>query len=266
MDPEPTAVPPLLPPESGAGSPYSEPACGRPWGFWATIGWTFLIMLGWFLAQAAVLLGYIAIKGGDSKSMSLEELDADGLLTSLGTISAALVGVGLCILFAWLRKGIRVSDYLDLRWPRWRTIVSWIFVFIAFGMVIDLLTTLVFKRPLVPEVMVELYRNARPLPLLWVAMVIAAPFAEEFIFRGFLLTGLRGGQPSRSRDLAGVAGTSAGWAAIHVQYDFFGVAVIFFFGLLLGYARIRSGSLYLCILLHALMNLIATVEVAWFMV
>jgi membrane protease YdiL (CAAX protease family) len=108
---------------------------------------------------------------------------------------------------------------------------------------------------------VELYRNAGVRPLLWLAIVVAAPVAEEFIFRGFLFTGLRGLGLSGWRNLAAVVATAGVWAGIHFQYDAFGVASVFLGGLLLGYARLRTGSLWLCIVLHAIMNLVATVEV-----
>ena len=50
-----------------------------------------------------------------------------------------------------------------------------------------------------------------------------------------------------------------------LQYDLYGVATIFVSGLLLGYARLKTGSLYPTLFLHGLMNLIATVEVVVFL-
>jgi membrane protease YdiL (CAAX protease family) len=54
--------------------------------------------------------------------------------------------------------------------------------------------------------------------------------------------------------------TAAVWAAIHVQYDLHGILVIFFLGLFLGWVRYRTGSLWLCVMLHSIMNLIATIQ------
>jgi membrane protease YdiL (CAAX protease family) len=45
------------------------------------------------------------------------------------------------------------------------------------------------------------------------------------------------------------------WAALHVQYDWTGIAQIFVIGIFLGWMRWRSGSLLLTMLLHALFNL-----------
>ena len=61
--------------------------------------------------------------------------------------------------------------------------------------------------------------------------------------------------------------TSTLWSVIHVQYDLYGVANIFAAGLLLGYARLKTNSILPTILMHALMNLAATIQVAalvWF--
>jgi len=41
--------------------------------------------------------------------------------------------------------------------------------------------------------------------------------------------------------------------------------MIFFFGLLLGTVRLRTGSVVLCTVMHAIMNLIATIEVEVFL-
>jgi membrane protease YdiL (CAAX protease family) len=51
------------------------------------------------------------------------------------------------------------------------------------------------------------------------------------------------------------------WSVIHLQYDAYGLAGIFAGGLLLGFARFKSKSIYPPIVMHALSNIIATVEV-----
>jgi hypothetical protein len=50
------------------------------------------------------------------------------------------------------------------------------------------------------------------------------------------------------------------WAAIHGQYDLYGMATIFALGVLLGTARVKTRSVLAPIALHALYNLISTVE------
>jgi uncharacterized protein len=96
--------------------------------------------------------------------------------------------------------------------------------------------------------------------LLWVAVVVCAPWGEEVFFRGFLFKGwlhsVLGGWGT-------VLLTSLIWAVIHLQYDLYGITTIFVGGLLLGYARLKSGSIYPPILMHTLMNVLAMTQTAF---
>ena len=89
------------------------------------------------------------------------------------------------------------------------------------------------------------------------ALIVAAPLGEEFLFRGFLLEGFR--HPWLGT-FGAVLLTSVLWAALHMQYVYFGIVMILAVGIFLGYCRLKTGSLWLCIWLHAFMNLVATVE------
>jgi hypothetical protein len=131
---------------------------------------------------------------------------------------------------------------------------------LTFALFSDLLTW-VLGKPIVPEVMLEAYRTSVWPILLWVAVVICAPWGEELFFRGFLF---KGWLHSPLGGWGTIFLTSLIWAAIHLQYDLYGVATIFVGGLLLGYARLRSGSLYPSILMHTLMNVLAMGQTAYF--
>ena len=50
------------------------------------------------------------------------------------------------------------------------------------------------------------------------------------------------------------------WSMLHVQYDWFGAVQVFTIGVLFGFARWRTGSTTLVILLHMLLNLESVVE------
>src|SRR5262245_47977729 len=149
--------------------PAAVPAV-RPWGYWATIGWTFLILLGYILAQAAGMVLYVAWKSAlnGGHLVRLENLENSGMVIALATLCAAPVAVGLALLFAWLRRGISVREYLGLNWPGWRTAGRWCVFVLAFMAVSDFVTAMILKRPIVPEVMIDAYRTAEILPLLWV--------------------------------------------------------------------------------------------------
>jgi membrane protease YdiL (CAAX protease family) len=54
--------------------------------------------------------------------------------------------------------------------------------------------------------------------------------------------------------------TTVAWASLHIQYCLFQISTIFLVGLTLGYARIRTGSLAVPLAMHAVNNLLATLE------
>jgi len=107
--------------------------------------------------------------------------------------------------------------------------------------------------------------------LLGIEFVSASPekIVAEMTVREDLCTRpavLHGGAIMAFADTLGATGTivvtSAVWAAIHLQYDWLGIAQIFCLGLLFGWVRWRSGSTALTILMHAATNVAATVETA----
>jgi membrane protease YdiL (CAAX protease family) len=86
------------------------------------------------------------------------------------------------------------------------------------------------------------------------AVCFAGPAMEEVVFRGllfalFLRTPLGG--------WGTVAVTAAAWSVLHWNYSISVVFVIFVSGLVLGGARLRTGSLLLPIFMHILWNLFA---------
>ena len=78
-----------------------------------------------------------------------------------------------------------------------------------------------------------------------------APLSEELLMRGFLFSTLQ-------ETPVGTAGaaviTSTVWTALHPNVPWYAVASAFIFGLMLVYARVRTGSLWTCILAHAMFN------------
>jgi uncharacterized protein len=120
--------------------------------------------------------------------------------------------------------------------------------------------TLALGRNLASPFELDIHRTALAegalLPL-WIAMIVVAPVGEEILFRGFLFRGFI----HEPRDaLPGILAISLIWAVLHLQYDWFGTALVFVLGLFLGLVRLWSGSTTLVILLHMLVNLESVVE------
>ncbi len=91
--------------------------------------------------------------------------------------------------------------------------------------------------------------------LLILTLVIVGPIAEEVLFRGVILPRL---SPLLGAGLATVL-TSGLFAVLHLQYGF-GVHVVFLYGLMLSWARLRTGGLSAPIVMHMVINALATVS------
>ncbi len=237
----------------------SQPS--RPWGLFPTIGFSSVIFIAFLAVQtlAITIYAYLQIQShpGVTLSNQILALVNDGLAISISLIPAALLGSLLIFLFVYLKKNITAKHYLKLNTPSVKQVFQWIGILILFSLGMEWVNYYV-DRP-TPEWMLDSYKTAGIIPLFWFTLIIAAPVFEELLFRGFLLEGLR---HSKLGNLGAVIITAALWAVIHLQYELFEVVAIFLIGLILGYARIKTDSLYTTIILHALMNLAATVQVA----
>ncbi len=233
----------------------------RPWGILPSIGFSILVFIAFLGIQtfAIAIYAYLQIQNHPGVTLSnlISALANDGLAISVTLIPGALVGSLLVILFASLRQNITLKDYLKLKVPSIKQVFFWIVVLIIFSLGMEFLNYYL-DRP-TPTWMVESYKTAGIIPLFWFTLVVAAPVFEELLFRGFLLEGLR---HSIIGNLGAVVITAVIWAVIHIQYEMFEVVAIFLIGLILGYARIKTDSLYTPIILHALMNLAATAQIA----
>lgn len=244
----------------GAG-PGRAQGAGRPgWGPWATVGLSIVVLVVYVLLQvvAALFLFFVNMARDPAFDAQayLAGLQNDGFLLAVATTVSALLTTGLIVLLVRLRKGPSVRDYLCLAPVGLRSALVWLAATLVLVAASDSLT-LLLDRPVVPEVMVEIYRSAGVLPLFWLAVVVMAPLFEEVFFRGFLFAGL---ERSRLGGIGAIVVTALAWAAIHLQYDLYGIATIFALGLLLGAARLKARSLPLTIGLHAAINLIASLE------
>jgi len=236
-------------------------AAGRPWGFWATLGFFAIIMVVQLGVGVPVALVFaVAIHATQPEAVAhvmMQKLATNGLCLSLIAIVSTPPCIGLTLLFAWVRRQIPVGRYLGLGMPSaWRT-AGWVGATVLFAGAAAAFA-LVMPDPIGSSFMMAVYQTSVFPPLMVVAFVIAAPLAEEFVFRGFLFEGIR-----HSR--LGVAGafliSSALWAGSHIQYGWVSIGVLFFFGLLLAAARLRTESVWVCVLMHAAFNLLGVVEV-----
>ncbi|RTZ63889.1 MAG: hypothetical protein DSZ29_06320 [Aquificaceae bacterium] len=231
------------------------------WGLWSTIGFSLLILITFIATQTLVFFLYALSKLSDHPNVNeaafLNSLVSNGDAISLAEISAAILGVSITFFFIYLHKRQSIENYLLLHTVTLRTTLKYL-ALMAIAMIIMAFIAIISEHP-TPQIMVDIYRSAKYPALLWFALIIAAPFFEEILFRGFLFEGLR--RSSLGLMLTAII-TSALWAGIHLQYGLYEIVLIFFIGLLLSYAKTKSQSLYIPIAMHVLMNLLATLEIA----
>jgi hypothetical protein len=222
----------------------------KVWGLAATLGFS---VLAFFLGQAVGIGALTAMK-----SLDAARVDYDGTAIAIVALLANPVQVITLVL------AIRIADedllaYFALTLPRWRDVsiaVGALAVAIALGDA----ATFALGRDLVPLSQLEMHRSAQAdgtLIWLWLALLVVGPFGEELLFRGFLF---RGVVREPSDVLPGILLIALVWSLLHMQYDWFGAAQVFMFGVLFGYVRHYSGSTTLIILLHMLLNLESVAE------
>jgi len=240
-----------------------EPPIPAVWGPLGTLLWTVLIGVAFLFLQILVTGFYFVFTMGqppprDKMHEALVALQFDGRLVAFCTFSTALICVPLIFGIVKLRRGAKLRDYLGLRWPSGWQLWRWSLLTVAFCLLMDGIFFLL-GQPMATEFMLKTYVSTSPRWLLWLALTVAAPAFEETCFRGFIFKGLAA---TRLRWQGATLITALLWAAIHVQYNWYGIAGIFAMGLLLGTARAMTKSTLLTICLHCLINLLAIAETA----
>jgi membrane protease YdiL (CAAX protease family) len=232
-------------------------ATARPWGFWATIGWTILALLLGLVVQFAVMIGYLIGESVLGRTLNPADMMTNGLLLALATLASAPFIVGVIALVVYARH-CPVREYLGLYWPAQRRSVAWAVVGVLVLIAASDGLTYLLGKPLVPPFMVKAYQTAGWLGLLFTAVVVAAPISEETLFRGFFFRGLA---QSWAGPWTAVGLSTLLWALLHLgQYDYYQVGLIVAGGLYFGLIRLWTGSVNLTILLHMIMNFVATIE------
>lgn len=260
------------PPAAAAAPSESAPQTGdavkppkppRIWKFWGTLGWSLVLFAVMNVASLIAVFLVLYWKQIDPMTpfKQLEPILTGGTAMALNS-ALGFVPLMLTVMLAVRLARQRLADYLALRWPSWRHAAIFLGAMALLLPMGDAFASLAGK-PITPDVIVHAYRSARADGTLWLfglALVITAPIGEEIIFRGFIYRGL---SESWLRPVGAVIVSAILFAVIHTQYDWFFMAQVMMIGLLLGVARAASGSLLLTIMMHALHNSAAFVQVAW---
>ena len=232
------------------------------WGFWPTFGFGFIIGIVALFVQGIIVAAFVAANFmSDPDAFTLEsvnDLATNGLLLSIATIVSSIICVGLVILIIKMRKNTAIATYLDLNPIGWKTILILLVVSIAF-IVLSSLAANYAGVPDTSDFQIDMYRTSVWPVLLWIAVVIFAPLFEEVLFRGFLFQGF---QHSRVGVIGAIILTALPWALLHVQYELFHIGTIFVLGLIFGFTRYKTKSLWSTLYMHTFNNLAAMILTA----
>jgi len=206
-----------------------------------------LLFPTWFFVQSAL-------------SPSPEE-DASGLLLGTGAaMPLFFVIIPACILLYWK---VNVGASFGMKWPRGRYLLAGVLLGLAAWIPAHELNVLQQQLVGTPkavmanaEIMAETLQ-ALPVASVYLLIAIIPALCEELLFRGFLLTSLRG--------------SCGKWTAIVVSAAVFGVFHFFLFkfavtaslGVMLGYICWQSQSIVPAVLAHLLHNAMGVTSVLY---
>ena len=253
-------VPTAAPVDPAAPPAPAVPPEGRPWGFWATMGFSTVVVVVQIIIAAAVAVVFVIAcpEAADKPKALANPFESNGLFMSAIFLASAPPCSALIVLLAWLRhKQYPLRKYLGLAKPRLWRLLGWTAASVALVAAGDVVSYLM-GQPVVPQFMVDVYKTSYFPPLLFFTLIVVGPAFEELLVRGFMLEGIR---RSRAGPVVALLVTSVLWAACHTQYSWHGIVAILVYGLLLGLARMKTNCLWTCFAMHAATNLLATVQV-----
>ena len=238
----------------GGGPELRAAVPGQPF-YLPAASWRWPLALTGLVVGAApqALLTVAAMLAGPSTGGSAGAISAGGLIA---LVLGSLVLYGWEALAAWLfslRSAGRSLVLWGFRRPTkayfWVVPVGLLAVY-AFSIVHDLIV-----NPKQQAIISDFPHTTLGAAMFVLVAVVMAPLFEEVIFRGFLFRGFANSWGW----VWGALASAAIFGAAHLQLDvFLPLAAL---GFVLAWAYHRTGSLWTCITMHALFNLIAVA--AW---
>lgn len=223
-----------------------------------------LVLGGFFIAQSTVFLRELyrlepTLQGKPiDPGFLTDPANADLVrgYTSHGDVVAnaglwsAIAGLLLLLVFTrmWKRDG-GTAAVLGLKMPTMTGVLKWCGIFILLTAALSVLSMLVpgFHTDFMEKVMAS--STDRMIMILGVGVVV--PVFEEFLLRGLAYGALR-----HVADVhTSVAITAGLFTVMHLQYEPLVMLLILPMGVVLGYARANTGSIWVPVLMHMINNL-----------
>ncbi len=182
---------------------------------------------------------------------ALQQQSTNGTAIAKASLWSGLVALLLLLLLVRQWTGPHFRRFLGLRMPAWRKALTWAGVFLLVAAAQEGLSRLfpVFTT----DFMAQVVRTAGdPLMLVLGIGVLPALF-EEALVRGLLYGSLR----QIADEHLAVALSAATFTLMHMQYPAPILLLVLMLGVVLGYARSRTGSIWVPVALHMLNNLVS---------
>lgn len=223
-----------------------------PWGRFATLGLGAVALFAGQIIALAALTWYFGLS-----LTRLPDLSSDGVAVVIIILVSTPIEVALLALFA--QRCGPVAEYLGWKLPRRADVIVGFITIAVFIALADLVSWLT-GHGVVTTFQTDIYTTASAqgwLLLLWLSIIVVTPIGEETLFRGFLF---RGWFREPKDAWFAIIATGGLFALLHVQYDWFVIAQVFCFGVLLGWMRWVSGSTVLTMMLHGFINFEGMIE------
>lgn len=255
---------------SGPETPLPEdrldPELSMPPGlrFARGMGIFLIVFTTFFLVQTGVFIAHCRAVTPALQDLALSDLLQDPVLVDAmqqqstngsaiakASLWSGLVALLLLMLLVRQWVGPHLRRFLGLRMPTWRAALTWTGVFILVAAAQEVLSRLF--PAFTTDFMAQVVRTADdPLMLVLGIGVLPALF-EEALVRGLLYGSLR----QISDEHVAVALSAGTFTLMHMQYPAPILLLVLMLGVVLGYARSRTGSIWVPVGLHMLNNLVS---------
>ena len=227
------------------------------WNGWLTIAWASLVVIVSQMLIGSAVVEYHARALGIKPDVDNLAPFADALMQ--GVALGGLVGILMIVGIVRLKKDSQIKAYLPFAPVPLLDILKWL----AIATAVTVGSGLIFQSLGFEESseMSGVMNNVHSLPMMYLAVVLAAPIFEELLCRGFVISGLERLSLPDAGAIA-VALSSFLWAMLHVQYHAHEMFQVFLLGIVLGFARLKTKSLVTPIVIHVVNNVAALIALS----
>lgn len=240
---------------SAVHSAPPQPAHFSPIG---VVGLIVMVVVAFFASQLIGLYAAAKLIVADADELNIGELLLLGGSHGTAVSVSVIISFVLLTLLTWLVVRSKVNStqqvFAYLGWRRFSryTAMQALSLLLIFTVLNEFLSVYFERDPM--DFVTPLFASTDSKWLLIWVIVLVAPLYEELVFRGLLWTAIAEQFDRRRGIILASMVTSLLFAFIHQQYQLYEMATIMVLALIFCYARVKSGSILLPMLLHVVNN------------